>query len=47
MIQPDYHVNVIGHDDVFLNFGSVADIFFRDNPVRFWDDVGIVPYGGG
>ena len=47
IIQPYNHMNVIRHDYIFFNFRYIVDIFFCDHPVRFWDDVGIVPYDRG
>ena len=30
---------------MFFDLRNIADLFFCDMPVRFRDDVGIVPYG--
>ena len=40
-------MNMIRHDYIFFDFRHIADVFFCDDPVKFRDDVGIVPYDRG
>ena len=44
VVQSYNHVYMVWHNYVFFNFRGILNVFLHDFSVRFWDDVGIVPY---